>query len=90
MSTPGTTTTSAAPTRGASPIVSGAAIIVAVAAVVIALSFLRIASSQSKAACVAAQVAKYPAVGVSAFNTKATGPIKVAYDAERRAAVGKC
>lgn len=64
--------------------------IIAIAAIFAAVSLGRIASADHYAACVNAQVAKYPAIGVSAFNTKTTGPIKVAYDVERRAAVEKC
>ncbi|MDQ8044811.1 MAG: hypothetical protein AAGC46_20600 [Solirubrobacteraceae bacterium] len=86
MSTPDTTAT---PRTGPS-VVGVAAAIVAIASIIAAFSLVRIASADHYAACVNAQVAKYPAIGVSAFNTKTTGPIKVAYDAERRAAVNKC
>lgn len=85
MSTPETTTSSTGrpPARAKSGVFG-------VAAVIAALSLFWMATESHYSACVEAQVAKYPSVGVSAFNTKATGPIKVAYDAERRKAVGGC
>jgi hypothetical protein len=86
MSTPETTQEP----RSAPPLVGVAAVIVAIAAIFAAFSVGRIASADHYSACVSAQVARYPAVGVSAFNTKQTGPIKLAYDVERRAAVDKC
>ena len=60
------------------------------AAIIAALSLFWMATENHYGQCVAAQAAKYPAVPVSAYQTKVTGPLKVAYDAERRAAVGKC
>lgn len=60
------------------------------AAVVASASIFWIATETHYGQCVAAQSAKYPPVGVSAFNTRATGPLKVAYDAERRKAVNSC
>lgn len=82
MTTPDSTSTRA-PVRARSGVVGAASVLAA-------LSIFWIATENHYSACVEAQVAKYPSVGVSAFNTKATGPIKVAYDAERRTAVGKC
>jgi hypothetical protein len=84
MSTPDTTPV--APRSGPS-ILSVVAVIIGISAVVAAYSLVRISSADKYAACVSAQVAKYPAIGVSAFNTKETGPIKLAYDVERRNAV---
>lgn len=60
------------------------------ASLLAALSLFWMATETHYGKCVDAKVAKYPAIGVSAFNTKGTGPIKLAYDAERRAAVDKC
>lgn len=64
--------------------------LVALALIGIAVALFSLSSQVKYGNCVAAQSAKYPAIGVSAFNTKATGPIKVAYDAERRKAVEAC
>ena len=64
--------------------------LIAVAMIAIAVALFSLASQAKYGNCVAAQAAKYPAIGVSAFNTKSTGPIKVAYDAERRKAVEAC
>lgn len=60
------------------------------AALLAALSLFWIATEQHYGACVNAQVAKYPAISVSALNGSATGPLKLSYDAERRSAVGDC
>ncbi len=64
--------------------------LIALALIGIAVALFSLASQAKYGNCVAAQSAKYPAIGVSAFNTKTTGPIKVAYDAERRKAVDAC
>lgn len=64
--------------------------LVGIASVVAAASLFWMATETHYGKCVDAQVAKYPAIGVSAFNTKTTGPIKLAYDVERRDAVGRC
>lgn len=60
------------------------------AAVLASVSIFWMATETHYGQCVAAQSAKYPPVGVSAYNTRATGPLKVAYDAERRKAVNGC
>lgn len=62
----------------------------AIAASVAALSLFWSATEDHYSACVQAQEARYPAVGVSAFYTEDTGPIKASYDTERREAVNKC
>ena len=64
--------------------------IVGLSSLLAALSIFWIASETHYGQCVAAQVGKYPAIGVSAFNTKSTGPIKLAYDTERRKAITDC
>lgn len=61
--------------------------VIAVALIAIAVALFSLASAVKAGNCIAEQSAKYPAIGVSAFNTKTTGPIKVAYDAERRKAI---
>jgi hypothetical protein len=40
--------------------------------------------------CIQKAEAKFPAVAVSAFNGRATGPMKVSYVKERAAAVNGC
>ncbi|MDO9354598.1 MAG: hypothetical protein Q7T55_12935 [Solirubrobacteraceae bacterium] len=82
------TTTSAKPLR--TPTGGRTSGLVGVSSLIVALSVFWIATENHYGKCVEAQVAKYPAIGVSAFNTEDTGPIKLAYDAERRAAVDKC
>ncbi len=77
------TATPAQGPKAASPLIG-------IAAIIAALSLFWTAAENHYGQCVAAQAAKYPAVPVSAFQTEDTGPLKVAYDAERRDAVGKC
>lgn len=71
-------------------ILGPATAVIALALIAIAVALFSLASQAKYGNCVAAQSAKFPAIGVSAFNTKTTGPIKVAYDAERRKAVEAC
>jgi hypothetical protein len=40
--------------------------------------------------CVAEVAARYPPIAVSAFSGRQTGPLKVAYDQERTAALEGC
>lgn len=87
MSTPEPTTVYRSRSEGrsgAGTVVTG---IVAAALVAIAVALFSLSSAVKQGNCIAEQSAKYPAIGVSAFNTKTTGPIKVAYDAERRKAI---
>jgi hypothetical protein len=86
MSDTDTTTTTKPSVRTGAGIGS----VLGISSAVVALSVFWMATETHYGKCVDAQVAKYPAIGVSAFNTKDTGPIKLAYDAERRAAVEKC
>lgn len=83
-------TTAAADATPTTPRPSGGSPVIGAAALIAALSLFWIATENHYGQCVAAQAAKYPAVPVSAFQTEDTGPLKVAYDAERRDAVGKC
>ncbi len=64
--------------------------LVGIASMIAALSLFWMATETHYGKCVDAQIGSYPAIGVSAFNTKTTGPIKLAYDQERRDAIGKC
>lgn len=86
MSTPESTTVyrSREGSGAAGTIVTG---IIAAALVAIAVALFSLSGAVKNGNCIAEQSAKYPAIGVSAFNTKTTGPIKVAYDAERRKAI---
>lgn len=90
MSTPDPATAHRKPAAAKSGLIGVASIIGALSLLAIAVSLFSLASETKYGNCVDAQVAKYPPVGVSAFNTKSTGPIKVAYDAERRKAVEAC
>jgi hypothetical protein len=90
MSTPESTHTRRPAAAGTSPLIGIAAIISALALLLGGWSLHDSAAQAKKSACVQAAAATYPAVGVSAFNTKSTGPIKVAYDAERKKAVAAC
>jgi hypothetical protein len=83
MTTAAADTTAPISPRAGSPVIAGAALLAS-------LSLFWMATENHYGQCVAAQAAKYPAVPVSAFQTKVTGPLKVAYDSERRTAVGKC
>lgn len=83
-------TTATADTAPHAPSPKAASPLIGVAALIAALSLFWTAAENHYGQCVAAQAAKYPAVPVSAFQTEDTGPLKVAYDSERREAVGKC
>ena len=61
-----------------------------IAAIIAAVSLFWIAAETHYGACVDAQVAKYPAIPVSAIDGDQTGPLKLSYDAERREAVEGC
>jgi len=60
------------------------------AALVAAFSLLWSAGEAHYRGCVAKVEARFPALAVSAFTGKATGPLKVAYNKERAVAVGDC
>ena len=61
-----------------------------VAAAVAALALLWMASEAHVSSCVDKAEAEFPATPVSAFNGKATGPLKVSFVKERKAAVEDC
>ena len=50
----------------------------------------RVGSGLREQACVAKVQSRYPAVPVSAFNTRTTGALKVSFVAERQRALGDC
>ena len=66
------------------PIVGLAALVVA------AVSLLWLAAETSYRSCVEGVTARYPPIAVSAFSRAQTGPLKVAYDAERTKALEGC
>lgn len=66
----------------------GIALLVAALLGVIALLWM--ASELHVRSCVDKAQAKFPAVAVSAFNGRATGPLKVSFVKERTAAVDDC
>lgn len=72
------------------PLTSRSVLVVVVAVVVAVLALLWMAAESHYRSCLAAAEARYPAVPVSAFNTKATGPLKLSFQQERRAAVNDC
>ena len=70
------------------PRLGGIAAVVAVVLVVTSVVVLALESRYRS--CVAAAEAKYPAVAVSAFTTRSTGPLKVSFVSERQRAVDDC
>jgi hypothetical protein len=68
-------------------------IVGAVAAVALAVGAIALLWGASEAhfrSCVEAASARYPPIAVSAFSGEQTGPLKVAYDAERANALDGC
>jgi hypothetical protein len=67
-----------------------AATVAAIALALGALALLWSASESHFRGCVAEAAARYPPIAVSAFSGEQTGPLKVAYDKERAAALDSC
>jgi hypothetical protein len=67
-----------------------AATVAAIALAVGALALLWSASEAHFRGCVEEAAARYPPIAVSAFSGEQTGPLKVAYDKERAAALDSC
>jgi hypothetical protein len=67
-----------------------AAGVAAGATVLIAVALLWLAGEAHYRGCVDHVSARYPPIAVSAFSTQETGPLKVAYDAERTQALEDC
>ena len=67
-----------------------AAGIAAGATVVVAVALLWLAGEAHFRGCVDEVSARYPPIAVSAFSREETGPLKVAYDAERAEALEDC
>ncbi len=62
----------------------------AIGALIVVLSVAWLAMESHYRSCVAAAEAKYPAVPVSAFSGRQTGPLKVSFVSQRQQAVGDC
>ena len=62
----------------------------ALALVIAAVALLWSASEAHYRGCVEQTAARYPPIAVSAFSGAQTGPLKVAYDKERSAALEGC
>ena len=60
------------------------------AVVIVVLSVLWLAAESHYRSCIAKANAKYPAVAVSAFNGKTTGPLRVSFVSQRQKAVDSC
>jgi hypothetical protein len=61
-----------------------------VAAIVVAVSAVLLVGESRYRSCIARAEAQYPAVPVSAFTGRATGPLKVSYVNERARALDDC
>ena len=66
-------------------------VVFAILGVLIAWGLLKTGYALREQACIDRVMAQYPAVSVSAYNNaKATGALKLSYDAERQQAVKAC
>ena len=66
------------------------AVVASLALVVAAFALVWSASEAHYRGCVEQTAARYPPIAVSAFSGAQTGPLKVAYDKERSAALEDC
>jgi hypothetical protein len=69
---------------------SVAAVIAAIALLIGALALVWGAGEAHYRGCVEEVAARYPPIAVSAYSGRQTGPLKVAYDAERAHALEGC
>lgn len=69
---------------------SRATIAVTVAAIIVAVCSVLLVAESRYRSCIARAEARYPAVPVSAFTGRATGPLKVSFVAERARALDDC
>ena len=69
---------------------SRATIAFVVAAAVVAVCAVLLVGESRYRSCIAHAEARYPAVPVSAFTGRATGPLKVSFVDERARALGDC
>ncbi len=66
-------------------------VVFAILGALIAWGLLKTGYALREQACIDRVMAQYPAVSVSAYNNaKATGALKLSYDAERQQAVKAC
>jgi hypothetical protein len=70
--------------------VTVAVVVLVLCAAVLALSAIRAVGEVSERTCIEEAEAKFPAVPVSAFSGRETGPVKVSFIEERREAVEDC
>jgi hypothetical protein len=90
MSTPAPPASPAGAVRARRPGVGPLALAAVTAVVVIAVCLVWMAGESHYRSCIAQANAKFPAVPVSAFNGRATGPLRVSFVDERTKAVGDC
>jgi hypothetical protein len=69
---------------------SRATIALVAAAVIVAVCAVLLVGESRYRSCIARAEARYPAVPVSAFNGRATGPLKVSFVDERAGALDDC
>jgi hypothetical protein len=81
---------SAVPHAGDTRRRSTAAIAVVAAAVVVTVCAIVLVGETRYRSCIARAEARYPAVPVSAFTGRATGPLKVSFVDERARALDDC
>lgn len=63
---------------------------ITIAVALVVLSIVWMAAESHFRSCIAEAEAKFPAVSVSAFSGRQTGPVRVSFVDERTAAVDKC
>ncbi len=68
----------------------GVVIAAGIGAALVVIAIVVMALESRYRSCLAAAEAKYPAVPVSAFTGRTTGPIKVSYVEQRQRAVDDC
>jgi hypothetical protein len=67
-----------------------AVIAIVVCAAVVTVSAVRAVADMRKRTCIEQAEAEFPAVPVSAFSGRETGPVKVSFIKERQEAVDDC
>ncbi len=78
------------PAQASSPATLTVAILGLVVGAFLAVALWRAGSGLKEQACIAEVEARYPAVPVSAFNTRTTGALKVSFVTERQRALNDC
>jgi hypothetical protein len=64
--------------------------VIAIAAIVVALCALLLVGESRYRSCIARAEAEFPAIPVSSFTGRATGPLKVSFVTERARALDDC